>query len=275
AYHLSLHKSSRPALKSISRLPDTLRLRSVSALSPRPPRFKGSFRCIVQAEFGLSACRCLHVYAPALCTLTASPHLLRHIRSLSVIGRSEILQVVLDIGFPLLQKISFNFQDLEGPDDDVFQLTRKCIGLPLIREVEIFNLFKRGGSSPGISSHLASELRLPQFSALTFLEIPLSLQMHGVMSSLTPDNRLERLVLYVGAYIFQDDDRCDDICAIDAFVASLPMQALRQVELLVGRPFQVETAILCFPQLEARGSLVVTNNRYHDPSKLRALDQIE
>ncbi|KAJ7488283.1 hypothetical protein FB451DRAFT_1553712 [Mycena latifolia] len=376
AYHLSLQKSSRHTLESTALVCQTFRVSAQSQLFRHVDLDPWAAGGLYKHSSDSALATALTYSHRLSAILTASPHLLRHIRSLSVLGRSEILQLVLGIGFPLLQKISFNFKDLEGPNDDVFQLTRECIGLPLIREVEIFNLFKREREQPSDlltslfesrtrdldslafslvqltsvpsagcppypremraqirklrlihsdeligwfispscpfdftqlvevetdatadstllpvlasarssirrlqitrNGDLASELRLSQFSALTFLEIPLSLQTHEVMSSLTPDNRLERLVLYVGAYIFQDDDRCDDIRAIDAFVASLPMPALRQVELLVGGPFQVETAISCFPQLEARGLLVVTNYRYYDPSKLRRLlDQIE
>ncbi|KAJ7488317.1 hypothetical protein FB451DRAFT_1529602 [Mycena latifolia] len=75
--------------------------------------------------------------------LTASLHLLQHIRSLSVLGPSEILEPALSIGFPLLRRLRFNFVDVNrlGINAAVFHLTHDCLALPSIREVELVNLF--------------------------------------------------------------------------------------------------------------------------------------
>ncbi|KAJ7668951.1 hypothetical protein B0H17DRAFT_1335844 [Mycena rosella] len=72
--------------------------------------------------------------------LTNSPHLLRHIRSLSVLARFEILEFVSSLQFPLLQRITFNFQDTVWPDADVFHLSRGLIELPTLREVKFYGL---------------------------------------------------------------------------------------------------------------------------------------
>ncbi|KAJ6536437.1 hypothetical protein DFH09DRAFT_1179003 [Mycena vulgaris] len=72
--------------------------------------------------------------------LSASPHLLRYIRHLSIVAYSEILKPLATIRFPGLAKLCISFIDMELADAEVFLLIRDLIGLPSICEVEIRDL---------------------------------------------------------------------------------------------------------------------------------------
>ncbi|KAJ6595593.1 hypothetical protein DFH09DRAFT_143426 [Mycena vulgaris] len=73
--------------------------------------------------------------------LATSPHLLPSIRSLSVLARSEILEPLSRIRFPLLRRIRFNFTITPSLDGDAWHLARNCIALPSLRSVEVFGVY--------------------------------------------------------------------------------------------------------------------------------------
>ncbi|KAJ6514070.1 hypothetical protein DFH09DRAFT_1196860 [Mycena vulgaris] len=87
--------------------------------------------------------------------LTASPHLMRSIRSLSVLARSSILESLSSSQFPSLQRIRLDFQvNWMAPDDGAFHLASYFVGLPSLRTVELHTL------------HTNKELRLNRFTSL-------------------------------------------------------------------------------------------------------------
>ncbi|KAJ6469100.1 hypothetical protein DFH09DRAFT_1222000 [Mycena vulgaris] len=69
--------------------------------------------------------------------LTHSPHLLPHIRSLGILSTVDIMQPLLTLQFPALQKISFVFGHPKSPDEDVLRWARGWIALASMREVVI------------------------------------------------------------------------------------------------------------------------------------------
>jgi hypothetical protein len=70
-------------------------------------------------------------------TVTTSPHLLRLIRSISVLAQSKILKRLSTLHFPALNNIRFDFVDTQSRDREAFKLVQDLIALPSIREVEI------------------------------------------------------------------------------------------------------------------------------------------
>ncbi|KAJ7455796.1 hypothetical protein FB451DRAFT_1373097 [Mycena latifolia] len=139
ACHIALHDSSQADLKSTALVCQTLCSSAQSQIFRHveldpwalPQGFMHDVDTALAA--GASAARRLSA------VLTASPHLLRHIRDLSVLAGSEILEFVSNLRFPLLRKIKIGFQTI-WPDENVLRLSRDLIGLPSIREVEIVDL---------------------------------------------------------------------------------------------------------------------------------------
>ncbi|KAJ7493817.1 hypothetical protein FB451DRAFT_449225 [Mycena latifolia] len=170
ARHIALHKSSHDDLKSTALVCQTLCSSAQSqifrqvSLDPWevPGGDTGTIYSTSDAVVaGISAARRLSA------VLTASPHLLRHIRCLSVLGRLEILELVSNMRIPFLQKIRINFDDTPWSDDtrwsedtrwddEVLRVSRDLIGSPSIREVEIHNVFS--SASQGLSLDLFTSL---------------------------------------------------------------------------------------------------------------------
>jgi hypothetical protein len=67
----------------------------------------------------------------------ASPHLLRLIRSITVLADSQVLKPLCSIQIPLLRKIRLDFSNTQLWDRPVLKFARDLIGLPSIREVEL------------------------------------------------------------------------------------------------------------------------------------------
>ncbi|KAJ7493829.1 hypothetical protein FB451DRAFT_1551167 [Mycena latifolia] len=146
ACHIT-HEASREDLKSAALVCHTLCISAQSHIFHHvgldPWELPDGDICTHDSETALSAASSASRRLSAI--LTASPHLLRHIRHLSVLGRSEILKLVSNLRLPLLRKIEINFQDTPWPDDDALHLARDLIGLPSVREVEIRELYMRLG----------------------------------------------------------------------------------------------------------------------------------
>ncbi|KAJ7488331.1 hypothetical protein FB451DRAFT_1227020 [Mycena latifolia] len=120
-----------------------------------------------------------------------------------------------------------------------------------------------------ISGALALLVNLSEFPALTCLELHCS-HIHAI-SSLAPDNRVERLVLHIAAYAVGGHTTSDWFSPADSLIADCTMPALRQVELQIGNtygqalPFDLESLKLQFPQLKARGLFAVSEHRLSFP----------
>ncbi|KAJ7488348.1 hypothetical protein FB451DRAFT_735715 [Mycena latifolia] len=177
-HHIALDDSSQGTLKSTALVCQTL------CISAQCEIFRHVELDVYQLQDGnISSSEsatpaCILVLGRLSAILAASPHLLRHVRSLSVLARSEILEPVLSIGFPLLQKIRFNFWGAPQPIDDLFHLTRDCIALPSIREVELANLYKRR-----LSMDPLFEARGQYLDSLTFNAVR---PLHPISTACTP-----------------------------------------------------------------------------------------
>ncbi|KAJ7488357.1 hypothetical protein FB451DRAFT_1391298 [Mycena latifolia] len=139
-HYISLHATSQEDLKSTALVCQNLCISAQSRIfrhltgtldpSQSPRGYMHSSKSRREAAESAS-CR--------LAGLRATPHLLGHVRHLTVLAQAGVLKPVLDTGFPLLRKISFNFIDTDlSPDDH--DLTRDCVALPLIRELEFMDL---------------------------------------------------------------------------------------------------------------------------------------
>ncbi|KAJ7493822.1 hypothetical protein FB451DRAFT_1491251 [Mycena latifolia] len=257
-YHLMpvLHKSSQADLKSVALVCPTLCIAAQSQifcdidLDPWKLLVRRSFGSIPSSEAvltlvltsGVSSGRRLSA------VLAASPHLLRHIRHLSVPGRSEILEIVSNMRIPLLRKIKISFGDTPWPSDDGRRAQIKTLRLP-----------------PAVD--------LSAFSALTRLESDNIIDHEAILNSLKPDNRIERIVFHVPVYLFIGF-ALNVFTSTDAFIADFPLPVLQQVEVKIYGPsneyfgFKSESVPGCFPKLAGRGVLVVTDCRY-DPILLQ------
>ncbi|KAJ7661046.1 hypothetical protein B0H17DRAFT_1212401 [Mycena rosella] len=142
-YHIAQDASSRNDLNSTALVCQRLCFSAQSHL----------FRHIILDPYQLPA-EYLHTPDSALAAaasafhhlsavLTSSPHLLRHIRQLSVLAQHETLVLVSRIHFPFLRTIQLDFCDTLWPDEDALHLARDLIGLPSIREVKVI-----GGTAP-------------------------------------------------------------------------------------------------------------------------------
>ncbi|KAJ6563065.1 hypothetical protein DFH09DRAFT_1159244 [Mycena vulgaris] len=108
----------------------------------------------------------------------------------------------------------------------------------------------------------AFPIDLSEFPVLTSLEIDQTNV--ELISSLKPDNCVERLVLLTEFYgFFMGEHPGSSWAATDTLVANSPMPALRQLELRIHGPYRFgsEVAKLYFPQLEAKGLLIVAEHR--------------
>ncbi|KAJ7488372.1 hypothetical protein FB451DRAFT_1553771 [Mycena latifolia] len=141
-YYISLHSTSQDDLKSTALVCQNLCISAQSRIfrhltldpSQSPRGYVHSSESRREAAESAS-CR--------LAGLRATPRLLGHVRHLTVLAQAGVLKPVLDTGFPLLQKISFNFIDTDlSPDDH--DLTRDCVALPLICELELMDLRTTG-----------------------------------------------------------------------------------------------------------------------------------
>ncbi|KAJ7488057.1 hypothetical protein FB451DRAFT_1553577 [Mycena latifolia] len=119
SFHLTLHDSSKVELNP----PPSSAAHYVS-----PPNLKYFATVSTNLFHRLSA------------ILTTSPHLIRSIRSLSLLAQVEMLHLIANMQLPLLKKIRLNFSDTSWPDEDALRLSRHWIGLSSIREVEIHDL---------------------------------------------------------------------------------------------------------------------------------------
>ncbi|KAJ6576131.1 hypothetical protein DFH09DRAFT_1361718 [Mycena vulgaris] len=124
-----------------------------------------------------------------------------------------------------------------------------------------------------ILNDFAFRVDLPDFPALTCLELCYShigsYSNYAVISTLNPRNCVEVLVLHVHveAMTFTGRHTRHPLSAADALIANSTLPALRQVELRIsGRSdddlgFESNSVKSCFPQLDAKGLLVVTDSR--------------
>ncbi|KAJ6631852.1 hypothetical protein B0H10DRAFT_1975317 [Mycena sp. CBHHK59/15] len=173
-YHIALQSSSQDHLKSAALVCQTLCISAQSQI----------FRHVILdpyrpdcAHFGEESPTeaVTSVFHRLSAVLTASPHLLRHIRCLSVLARSKILILVSGIRFPLLGTIRFNFRDLLRPGPDLLGRVRDLIGSTSVREVELCGLHGNFFASPFETStpHLDSLSRYPVESRGHLVDIPL------------------------------------------------------------------------------------------------------
>ncbi|KAJ7493824.1 hypothetical protein FB451DRAFT_1215511 [Mycena latifolia] len=157
AHHIALDKSPKPDLNSVALISQRLCISAQSQifrhvdLDRDPP---DGFMHHPHATLTIALSRTRRLSA----ILTVSPHLLRRIRHLTVLGRLQVLELVSNMRIPLLQRIIINFADTPCPDDGVLRLSRDLIGLASIREVAIVGLYER--------YEVPSDLRLDLFASL-------------------------------------------------------------------------------------------------------------
>ncbi|KAJ6576157.1 hypothetical protein DFH09DRAFT_1078492 [Mycena vulgaris] len=140
ANHMALHATSHDDLKSTALVCHTLRIsaqrqifRHVN-LDPLPRRasaYSAESRSTGESVLGAATL----VLRRLSTVLTASPHLLRSITSASILASPEILEPLSSIRFPVIEKISFNFLEMQPLDDNIIRRTRDWIALPSIREM--------------------------------------------------------------------------------------------------------------------------------------------
>ncbi|KAJ7488437.1 hypothetical protein FB451DRAFT_736948 [Mycena latifolia] len=117
-----------------------------------------------------------------------------------------------------------------------------------------------------MSGGLAFQLNFSEFPALKCLEVRHLTR--SAISSLKPDNRLERLVLHISGLAFDGRSALarTSCAATDSVVAKSPLPSLRQVEVLIGGDLELDLHSVksYFPQLAARDLLVVRDDRHHN-----------
>ncbi|KAJ6522217.1 hypothetical protein DFH09DRAFT_1424056 [Mycena vulgaris] len=119
-----------------------------------------------------------------------------------------------------------------------------------------------------------TRLRLMDFSAnISFSELPAleCLEMIYAMStyqsitSIPPDNYVERLIFFTAVCPFNGAGESQLLAETDTLLSTCPMPALRQVELRImgiyPSQFDLDSVKRNCPHLEAQGFLVVTDHR--------------
>ncbi|KAJ6565189.1 hypothetical protein DFH09DRAFT_1157822, partial [Mycena vulgaris] len=129
--------------------------------------------------------------------LSTSPHLLRYIRWLSIRAASEILTPLSAIRFPVLAKLRLSFFDMKVHDADTFRLTRDLIGLPSMREVQIYTLGRPHKTLTVDHFTLLFETCTRRLDSLTFdCSFPSNLNDSGVPRPREGVAQIKRLTLY-------------------------------------------------------------------------------
>jgi hypothetical protein len=130
--------ASQDTLKSTALVCHTLRMSAQSQLFQHiilnPQEFPGFMN--VDAKTALDGA--ISALGRLSAITAASPHLLRLIRSVSVLAQSAVLEPLWSIQIPLLRRICLDFGDTQRQDRLALEFVRNTISLPSIREVELF-----------------------------------------------------------------------------------------------------------------------------------------
>ncbi|KAJ6565200.1 hypothetical protein DFH09DRAFT_1157833 [Mycena vulgaris] len=119
----------------------------------------------------------------------------------------------------------------------------------------------------GIFGRYVLDVNFSQFPVLKSLEI--ELLSYRALSNLSPQNSIEILLLHAPAHVILAPQRALDLLSRgDTAVAASPLPCLREVEIRVTTSFtfhpevDLESMKACFPELKARGLLVLTSYKY-------------
>ncbi|KAJ6576162.1 hypothetical protein DFH09DRAFT_1361732 [Mycena vulgaris] len=146
--HMALHATSHDDLKSTALVCHTLCISAQRQifrhinLDPLPRRasaYSAGSRSTGESVLGAATSALRRLSA----VLTASPHLLRSITSVSILASPEILEPLSSIRFPVIEKISFSFLEMQPLDDNIIRWTRDWIALPSIREVVLIGFCQK------------------------------------------------------------------------------------------------------------------------------------